>query len=787
MITALEPEITPEVARSMGLSDTEYSLIVEKMGRTPTYTELGMFAVMWSEHCGYKSSRAVLRLFKRYAAALEGEGFENAGIVDIGDGIGVAMKMESHNHPSAVEPHNGAATGVGGILRDIFTMGARPVASLNSLRFGPTRDGEAPPEEVARNRYLLEHVVAGIGGYGNCVGVPTVGGEVCFHPRYSGNPLVNAMAVGVVRLGQEASAKAKGIGNPVLYVGSATGRDGIHGATFASDILSKNGEASRPNVQIGDPFAEKLLIEATMEAIASGDVVAIQDMGAAGLTCSTCEMSASGGVGMEIDVRRVPLREADMSAYEIMLSESQERMLAVVEPGREEAVRAIFHKWELAAEVIGFVTNDGLVRVKDGGRVVAEVVARQLADECPVYELPAVAPDYATRAMGFDPASVPEPADYGQALLQLLGSPNIASKRWVYEQYDSQVQTQTSMGPGGGDAATLALRGTKRGIALAVDGNARQVYLDPFEGGRLAVAEAARNVACSGARPRAVTDCLNFGDPTDPHVYWQFKGAVRGIAEAAEALDTPVVSGNVSFYNESPQGEVLPTPTIGMLGVLEDASCRLGMGFQGERGLVFLLWGGMSAVRHSGLGASEYLAVCHGREDGLPARADMKAEKLVTEFLVRAAAERWIGSAHDCSDGGFAVSLAECCLAGGCGAITALGNEAPRVEDEDLSDMLRRELGGASHDTNPFGWSRSPAALLFGEVSPRIVIGVQDLSRSPQLHDLAHTLGVHFRCIGAYSSQMDSIEVTAPGSTLLRVSVDSAREAYEGALPRALG
>jgi phosphoribosylformylglycinamidine synthase len=793
--------ITPAVYRGMGISDTEYELIVSKLGREPTYTELGMLAVMWSEHCGYKSSRNVLRLFKRYADALEGEGFENAGIVDIGDGLGIAMKMESHNHPSAVEPYNGAATGVGGILRDIFTMGARPIASLNSLRFGPIRDGDGPSEEVARNRYLFEHVVAGIGGYGNCVGVPTVAGEVLFHPRYSGNPLVNAMAVGVVRLDSIASARADGPGNPVLYVGSSTGKDGIHGATFASDTLGEDSEASRPNVQIGDPFAEKLLIEATLEALETGAIVGIQDMGAAGLTCSTCEMSAKGGVGMEIEIRKVPLRDRDMSPYEVMLSESQERMLAVVQRGREEEVRRVFHKWELAAEVIGQVTEGGRVRVTDDGQVVADIPAKMLTDECPVYDLEARMPEVARKATEFDPHSIAESPDYGEALLKLLASPNIASKRWVYEQYDYQVQTQTALLPGRGDAAVLALRDTQRGIALSVDGNGRYCFLDPYEGGRHAVAEAARNVACVGARPRAVTDCLNFGDPNDPAVYWQFKNAVRGIAEAAEQLGTPVISGNVSFYNESPTGEVLPTPTIGMLGVLEDASARIGMGFHGGSGLIFVLWRPAGAVRHSGIGASEYLAVCHGIEDGLPVHVDLDAERAVCEFLFCAAHERIVDSAHDSSDGGLAVALAECCITGDVGAYCMFGGDmtpqsAAALGDiasgsPDLRAMIGRAVVGAPLQHNPFTWSRSPAALLFGEVAPMVLLGIiaddRLEARREALHRLGKELRLEVRCMGAYDASLREIVVVGAAEPWVRVPVAEARAAYEGAIPSAMG
>ncbi len=801
-----DPEITTEVYRAMGLSDAEYQLILDKVGRPLTYTELGMFAVMWSEHCGYKCSKNVLKLFKRYAEAVDGAGLENAGIVDIGDGLGIVMKMESHNHPSAVEPHNGAATGVGGILRDIFTMGARPIASLNSLRFGPitldscrqdasvtTADfgrqdaGVTTPGDVERNRYLFEHVVAGIGGYGNCVGVPTVGGEVVFHPRYSG-PLVNAMAVGILRLDSVASARAEGIGNPVIYVGSSTGRDGIHGATFASDTLEEDSAASRPNVQIGDPFAEKLLIEATLEALASGDVVAIQDMGAAGLTCSTCEMSAKGGVGMEIELRRVPLREQDMSAYEIMLSESQERMLLVARAGREEAVRAIFHKWELNAEVIGQVIADNHVRIKDNGRIVADLEAKQLADECPAYDLPAETPAYSQKAIAFDASKVPEPDDYGKALLQLLSTPSIASKRWVYEQYDVSVQTQTAIGPGA-DASVLAPRGTRKGIALAVDGNGRYCYFDPHEGGRLAVAEAARNVACTGAMPRAITDCLNFGDPNDPHVYWQFKNAVKGIAEAADALCTPVISGNVSFYNESPGGRcsviagavgddgaspsILPTPTIGMLGVLEDASHRIGSAFVGERGFIYLLWADVGNVRHEGLGASEYLAICHGIEDGLPAHAQLDKEAAVHRFLVRAAAEGWIESAHDCSDGGLAVAIAECCIGGRAGAHVSLEGDAPSSPD-----WLHKELESAAKTRKPFTWSRSTAALLFGEFSPRIILG----TTAPLDSEVAKDFGLHLRCIGGYDRQIQDLTITNH-QQVVSVRMHDAINAYEKAIP----
>ena len=486
---------------------------------------------------------------------------ENAGVTRLGDtGYGVAFKMESHNHPSAVEPYQGAATGVGGILRDIFTMGARPVASLNSLRFGPlTPDAYTTDAQAARNRYLFEHVVRGVGDYGNCVGVPTVGGEITFHSCYTTNPLVNAMSVGVVKLGDVASAKAEGIGNAVLYVGSATGRDGIHGATFASVEITDESQEKRSNVQVGDPFTEKLLIEATLEALATGGITAIQDMGAAGLSCGTCEMAAKGDLGMEIDVLRVPRRETGMTPYEIMLSESQERMLAVVAQGRESEVVGVFHKWGLNAAIIGSVTDTERVVVKEGDTVFADVPAKSLADDCPTYHLDAAEPAYIAQLHAADFSALPEPTDYGDVLLRLLAHPTIASKRWVWEQYDTQVQTQTEILPGAGDAAVLRLReaGNAR-IALTTDCNSRFCYLDPFEGARHAVAEAARNISCVGATPKAVTDCLNFASPEKPEGFWQFRRAVEGLASACDTLQTPVVSGNVSFYNETPEGAVFP-------------------------------------------------------------------------------------------------------------------------------------------------------------------------------------------------------------------------------------
>lgn len=662
--------LAPETYRAMGLTDFEFERIRQLLGREPNLVETGMFAAMWSEHCGYKHSRPVLAYFKKYREALEGKGFENAGLIDLGDGLAVAMKIESHNHPSTVEPYQGAATGVGGIIRDILAMGARPIACLNSLRFGPIREGEAPPEVVTRNRYLFHRVVAGIADYGNCVGVPTVAGEVAFHPRYSGNPLVNAMCVGIVRTDRVATAEAKGVGNAVIYAGSATGRDGIHGATFASETLGEDSDSKRPNVQIGDPFAEKLLIEATLDALESGAVVAIQDMGAAGLTCSTSEMAAKGGVGMDVDLDRVPTREPGTTAYEMMLSESQERMMAVATPGREEEVLAAFRRWGLKAEIVGQVTSEPVLRIRHSGRVEAELDPTLLTDHCPTYTMPGEEPEYHRRARAFDVAAV-TPADLHEALLQLLAHPTHTSKRFVYEQYDHQVQTQTALLPGVGDAAVIAPRGTKKGLAVKVDGNARQVYLDPYVGAQLVVAEAARNVACVGGLPSGVTDGLNFGNPQHPHVYWQFERAVKGLADACEVMETPVVSGNVSFYNESELGEVLPTPLIGMLGILPEAERRIGMGL--SEGLTLLLIETpLSEIPQQGLGGSAYLADVLGLEDGLPVPPDLDAEKRLCRWLVDRIHARELACAHDLSEGGLVFALAEMAIVGQTGAQIAL-------------------------------------------------------------------------------------------------------------------
>ncbi len=752
--------IDPKIYRDMGLNDLEYERILGILGREPSPTELGMFAVMWSEHCGYKYSRPVLSLFKTYREAQEKGALENAGVIPLDDKRGIVFKMESHNHPSAVEPFQGAATGVGGILRDIFTMGARPIACLNSLRFGPI---EGNGKEAVRNRYLFEHVVDGIAHYGNCVGVPTVAGEVVFNSCYSGNPLVNAMAVGIVNLDKIASAKAEGVGNPVLYVGSSTGKDGIHGATFASVEIGPDSESKRPNVQMGDPFTEKLLIEASLEALATGCIVGLQDMGAAGLTCGTCETASKAGTGMEIDVLKVPRREAQMSSYEIMLSESQERMLAICKKGSEDRVSAVFKKWGLNAVVIGRVTDDGIVRIKEGDHIAAEIPAKALTDDCPTYHLQAFEPEYARRAQAFDPLSLPEPdsilnsersVTYTSCLHRLLASPTIASKEWVTTQYDSMVQTQTVFWPGQADAAVLRIRGSNKGIAVKTDGNGRYCALDPYAGGMIAVAEAARNVACVGARPAAVTDCLNFANPEKPIGFWQFKRAVEGIAAATEAFGTPVVSGNVSFYNETPDGAIFPTPVIGMLGILENVNRRCGSAFRDEGDILVMLRGDNDPT--GGLGGSEYLALIHKTEAGKPPAIDLDAERRLHSCALEAIGESILASAHDCSDGGLAVCLAE-------SAMPALVGCAVLLRYDDFENL-------------------PPSAILFGEAQSRIVVSVRTEKQWKQLERIAASHGIRAHWIGTVGGE--NLRIAIDGENLVNEPVSSLAGSYNGSIRR---
>jgi phosphoribosylformylglycinamidine synthase subunit PurL len=667
-----EIKVTPQIAAEHGLTADEYARTQKILGRDPNFTELGIFSVMWSEHCSYKSSRVHLKkLPTRGTHVVQGPG-ENAGVVDIGDGLVAVFKIESHNHPSFVEPFQGAATGVGGILRDIFTMGARPIAVLDSLRFGPVLPGvraaKATPAEIARNRHIVDGVVRGIAFYGNCFGVPTVGGEAAFEPCYSNNPLVNALALGIAHRNELFFARASGAGNPVIYVGAKTGRDGIHGASLlASAEFSDESQAKRPNVQVGDPFMEKLLLEACLEAMRTGAVVAIQDMGAAGLTSSSSEMASRGGVGIEIDLRRVPQREAGMTAYEMMLSESQERMLLVAERGREREVFDVFHKWGLDAVEIGRVTSDGNLRVLHDGRVAAEIPAHALAEAGPRYQRSIAKPAAAGRTPGKLVEFAGAGADWTENFRQLLASPTIASKYWITEQYDSMVRTNTCLGPGAGDAAVLRLKESKRALAIKTDGNGRWGSLDPRLGAMHAVAEAARNVACTGARPIAATNCLNFGNPEKPEVMWQFTEAIDGIAEACQALGTPITGGNVSFYNETLGKPIDPTPILGVLGLLEDAECALGSGFRKEGDVIALLDAGSDrsgAQVQREFSSSEYAKTIYGIAAGAPPAIDLNAEKALIDCLVKLAAERAIFSAHDVSDGGLAVAIAESCFAG---------------------------------------------------------------------------------------------------------------------------
>ncbi len=642
------PRVTLDVAIEHGLAESEYNEIMKILDRTPNYVELGIFSVMWSEHCSYKSSIKWLKTLPRSGGRLLVDaGEENAGLVDIGDGQAVAFKIESHNHPSAIEPYQGAATGVGGIMRDIFTMGARPLISMNSLRFGSL---SAP-----RNRFLLEQVVEGISDYSNCLGIPTLGGEVAIEDSYHGNPLVNVFGLGIVDIGETASAVAKGVGNPVFIVGAKTGRDGIHGATFASVELSEASESRRSNVQVGDPFLEKLLLEATLELCKKEWLIGIQDMGAAGITCSSSEMAAKGQCGITLYIDKVPLREADMTAYEIMLSESQERMLVVIEKMFEKELKSIFNKWDLDCTRIGEVNNTGMLEVTENGEVIVNIPANSLVlgGGAPQYDLPFAEPAYIKEKNQLSLEKLPEPEDYNTVLKTILESPNVCSKKWVYEQYDTTVRSNTIYGPGG-DSGVIRLKGSKKGIAVSTDCNGRQTFLNPRSGGEIAVAEAARNVVCTGAEPIAVTNCLNFGNPNDPGIYWQFKEAVIGIGNACKTLNTPVTGGNVSFNNESAAGAVYPTPVIGMVGILEDISCLTTMEFKHADDFIIVL-----GALNGKLGGSEYLNVVHQKIEGPIAPINLEFEMRVQEVCLEAIKKKIVNSAHDISIGGLAVCIAE--------------------------------------------------------------------------------------------------------------------------------
>jgi phosphoribosylformylglycinamidine synthase II len=816
MPTALTSAPTPEMIRQHGLTPDEYEKIKQLLGeREPTLTELGIFSVMWSEHCSYKSSRVHLkRLPTRSKLVMQGPG-ENAGIIDIGDGWACAFKIESHNHPSFIEPFQGATTGVGGILRDIFTMGARPVAVMDSLRFGPihvgrallpataapaagfdledkskaagksARSTQATQAEIHKNHSILEGVVSGVASYGNCFGVPNLGGETKFEACYSGNPLVNAFALGLVRKDEIFYARAAGEGNPVIYVGAKTGRDGIHGATMASEEFSEGSEAKRPNVQVGDPFLEKLLLEACLEAMRTGAIVGIQDMGAAGLTCSTCEMGGRGNVGIEIELDRVPQRETGMSPYEIMLSESQERMLLVAQKGREGEVFRVFEKWGLDAVEVGKVTTDNKLRVLHHGEVVAEIPNQALTDDAPVYtrplarweppvprempesvQLSAKVPTSRAqnaREMGHPSGS----SDFTADLKRLLASPNICGKRWVWQQYDHMVQTNTVEAPGAGDAGVIRIKsdgpGPQRGLAMALDGNGRWCYLDPRLGAMHAVAEAARKVACSGATPVAATNCLNFGNPEKPHIMWQFSQTIDGITKACEELEIPITGGNVSFYNETLGEGIYPTPVLGVVGILEDVRKTAKMHFaapQGEPGrTIVLLRAGESADItdvESEFGSSEYAKEILGTIWGYPPHLDLEREAALQKTVIELIQLGMVESVHDCSDGGVAVALAEKTFAKGIGArVNLIGGELPRE------------------------------FVLFGEDASRILLSC-DAGTVPGIQEVAGKLGVVAEVIGETSSS-GRVEISVDGDLVVSVGVAELRGDYEGALEGALG
>jgi phosphoribosylformylglycinamidine synthase len=763
-----EIKVTPELAAEHGLSAEEYPRVLKILGREPSITELGIFSVMWSEHCSYKSSRVHLRRLPTKAPqVIQGPG-ENAGVVDIGDGLCAAFKIESHNHPSYVEPFQGAATGVGGILRDVFTMGARPIAVLDALRFGPidgaTAAAAAPPDITAKNRRILDGVVGGIAFYGNCFGVPTVGGDVAFAPCYSGNPLVNALALGIARREELFFARARGTGNPVLYVGAKTGRDGIHGASLlASAEFTEQSQQKRPNVQVGDPFLEKLLLEACLEAMHTGAIVAIQDMGAAGLTSTSCEMASRGGVGIELNLDRVPQRETGMTPYEMMLSESQERMLLVAERGREREVIEVFAKWGLDAVEVGRVTEDGLLRVSWQGGTAAEIPAKALAEEAPVYKRPLVPPS-APRGNGLLVSFAPEGTDLTENFLRLLAWPAIASKRWIFEQYDFMVRTNTLEGPGAGDAAVLRIKETSRALALTVDGNGRWCWLAPREGAKAAVAEAARNVACVGARPWAATNCLNFGNPEKPEVMWEFSECVDGIAEACSALSIPITGGNVSFYNDTLGQSIYPTPVLGVLGLLEDASRALGLAFRNEGDEIVLLDGlaeqssaiaaAMNTSSQREFSSSEYAFALRGVAAGAPPAVDLAAEQRLIETLLALAAKGLLHSAHDISDGGLAVTVAESCFAS------------------------KKEL--SAEITLPRAYpSETAEAALFGERGARAIVSCAPEALAA-LRDCARQYGVQLQGIGRVTR--GAFRILWNGRTIIDSPCDRLRNAWAGSL-----
>lgn len=726
-----------QIYKQMGVSDSEYELICGFLGRKPNYTEIGVFSVMWSEHCAYKNSKPLLRRFPTSGPrVLMGPG-EGAGIVDIGDNQAVVFKIESHNHPSAVEPFQGAATGVGGIIRDIFSMGARPVAVLNSLRFGKL--------ESERVKYLFEHVVSGIAGYGNCIGIPTVGGEVMFDESYDGNPLVNAMCVGLIDHDKIQRGVAKGVGNPVFYVGPPTGRDGIHGATFASEELTEESEARRTAVQVGDPFMEKLVMESCLELIDSGIVLGIQDMGAAGLTCSSAEMASKAGNGLELYLDQVPQREDGMTAYEMMLSESQERMLFVVEPKDEAQAMEIFERWGVICAKVGKVTDDGRLKLLHHGEVVGDMPVHALVDECPIYDKPSSVPAYYEQQANVDTNRYDEVTDLSGALKSILASPTVASKAWVYDQYDYMVRTSTAVRPGS-DAAVITIRGTRKALAMTTDCNGRYVYLDPEVGGKIAVSEAARNIVCSGAEPLAITDNLNFGSPEKPDIFWQMEKSVDGMAEACRVLDTPVIGGNVSLYNENTRGAIYPTPVVGMVGLVHDTDHITTQGFKNEGDIIFVL-----GDTFAELGGSEFQKVVHNVTEGRPPALDLEIEKKLLGSVLSAIQSGLVQSAHDLSEGGLSVALAESCISGKLGASVALN-----------SDNLRHDL------------------LLFSESQSRILLSATP-AQADALESHIQSQGVPVRRIGQV--QGTELQIQVDGKQVLAEQVNNLRQVWEDAIP----
>lgn len=726
-----------QIYKQMGVSDSEYELICGFLGRKPNYTEIGVFSVMWSEHCAYKNSKPLLRRFPTSGPrVLMGPG-EGAGIVDIGDNQAVVFKIESHNHPSAVEPFQGAATGVGGIIRDIFSMGARPVAVLNSLRFGKL--------ESERVKYLFEHVVSGIAGYGNCIGIPTVGGEVMFDESYDGNPLVNAMCVGLIDHDKIQRGVAKGVGNPVFYVGPPTGRDGIHGATFASEELTEESEARRTAVQVGDPFMEKLVMESCLELIDSGIVLGIQDMGAAGLTCSSAEMASKAGNGLELYLDQVPQREDGMTAYEMMLSESQERMLFVVEPKDEAQAMEIFERWGVICAKVGKVTDDGRLKLLHHGEVVGDMPVHALVDECPIYDKPSSVPAYYEQQANVDTNRYEEVTDLNDALKSILASPTVASKAWVYDQYDYMVRTSTAVRPGS-DAAVITIRGTRKALAMTTDCNGRYVYLDPEVGGKIAVSEAARNIVCSGAEPLAITDNLNFGSPEKPDIFWQMEKSVDGMAEACRVLDTPVIGGNVSLYNENTRGAIYPTPVVGMVGLVHDTDHITTQGFKNEGDIIFVL-----GDTFAELGGSEFQKVLHNVTEGRPPALDLEIEKKLLGSVLSAIQSGLVQSAHDLSEGGLSVALAESCISGKLGATVALDGE------------------GLRHDL-----------LLFSESQSRILLSATP-AQADALESHIQSQGVPVRRIGQV--QGTELQIQVDGKQVLAEQVSNLRQVWEDAIP----